>query len=51
MDGWPENPVTFSFSVDGDILKITYVAYPAAGAKQTFERVEGTPSLGIDIKE
>ncbi len=43
MNGWPENPVTFSFSVDGDILKITYVYGPAAGAKQTFRRVEGTP--------
>ena len=43
MNGWPENTVTFSFSVDGDILKITYVAGPAAGAKQTFRRVEGTP--------
>ncbi len=42
MNGWPENTVTFSFSVDGDILKITYVFGPATGAKQTFRRVEGT---------
>ena len=43
MGGWPENEVSYEFSVDGDTLTITNLVL-GAGTTGTFRQVEGTPN-------
>lgn len=43
MGDWPENEVTFEFSVDGDTLTLTNQVF-AAGTVTTLRQVEGTPN-------
>jgi hypothetical protein len=44
MDAWPENTVTFSFSIHDDMLEITTESGNSEGAKRTYRKVEGSPA-------